>query len=462
MASLGLAYLDSSDADPVSDCEIVPESPPTLPSTNPTIPALPSNLPSTETPSETFTFPILPVNQQFRTHEEAREAVNTFARPHGYAVTSIRSKFTKKGVKKTVPLICDRGREPETNTDEPRPQKRQRSTLRLRCPFKMTLRLNLLTGLWYLTIENPVHNHPPSPASTHPIQRALDLDNKRDNVENRLRQGYTTKQIVTELREADPDTILVPRDIYNTRRKLSDEFLAGRTPLQALLMELPKDGNWIFKYELDDSHVSGLFCMHKTSIAMLQMNPWVISIDCTYKTNRYGLPLLDIVGFAATGSTFHIGFCFMRDEKDDSYEVMLSCLAEVYESLGLTPPRTILTDKEKALMNAIKTVFPETKNMLCIWHINMNILKKARPLLADQVAQARREHREALGVDPRTRLTPTEAQEDRVKAEDGWKKMLRRWNRVVYALTIEEKDREWTNFKERYVDPLFTPLLDYI
>ena len=54
---------------------------------------------------------------------------------------------------------------------------------------------------------------------------------------------------------------------------------------------------------------------------MLQKNPWVISIDCTYKTNRYGLPLLDIVGFAATGSTFHLGFAFMRDEKDDLYEV---------------------------------------------------------------------------------------------------------------------------------------------
>ncbi|KAJ6136751.1 hypothetical protein N7497_012455 [Penicillium chrysogenum] len=46
MASLGLAYLDSSDADPISDCEIVPESPPTLLSTNPTIPALPSTNPT--------------------------------------------------------------------------------------------------------------------------------------------------------------------------------------------------------------------------------------------------------------------------------------------------------------------------------------------------------------------------------------------------------------------------------
>lgn len=40
--------------------------------------------------------------------------------------------------------------------------------------------------------------------------------------------------------------------------------------------------------------------------------------------------------------------------------------------------------------------------------------------------------------------------------------MLCRWNCVVYALTVEEKDRQWSNFKERYADPLFTLLLDYI
>lgn len=40
---------------------------------------------------------------------------------------------------------------------------------------------------------------------------------------------------------------LIPRDIYNYRGKLGDESLAGRTPL-ALLMELPKDGEWTFTY----------------------------------------------------------------------------------------------------------------------------------------------------------------------------------------------------------------------
>ena len=327
MASLGLEYLEyllSSD----SETEIVAESPPTEPITEPPITEpLSTQLPSTEsTPS--FTFPLPPIDQTYPTSEEAIVSINTFARPHGYAVTSKRSKNTKKGVKKAVYLCCDRGR---TYVPQDLEKKRRTTTLANNCPFAITLRLDLHTDIWRLTIENPTHNHESSPPSTHAIQRSLELTHKKDEIENALRQGRTTRQILTELREADTESAITARDIYNTRKKLHDIFLAGRTPLQALLQELPKDGGWIFKYELDDlNHVSALFCMHKSSVAMLQLNPWVISMDCTYKTNQYGLPLLDIVGFVSTGSTFHVGFAFMRDEKEDTYEVMLTCLAEAY------------------------------------------------------------------------------------------------------------------------------------
>jgi hypothetical protein len=99
---------------------------------------------------------------------------------------------------------------------------------------------------------------------------------------------------------------------------------------------------------------------------MLKQHYWVISMDFTYKTNRYSMPLLNIVGFASIGQIFYISFAFMCDEQEETYEVMLICLAEVYNSLDLTYPQTILTDKERALYNAIKTIFPDTNHMICI------------------------------------------------------------------------------------------------
>ncbi|OGE50952.1 hypothetical protein PENARI_c015G06959 [Penicillium arizonense] len=328
-----------SDSEP----EAIPESPPTLPS----LPDAPPSL--HDAPPSLHTFPLPPLDQYYDTPEQGMAAINAFGALHGYAVTSLRSKKTKRGVKKVIYICCDRGRPVSTRArPEGAPErKRQTTTLSNNCPFAMAIRLNLETGKWSFTVEDTSHNHTPSPLSTHPIQRSLELSTVSDGIQKQLEQGLPTRQILHALRKDNPETCLNAQDIYNFRHKLHAEFLAGRTPLQALLIELPKDGEWIFKYEVDDeNHVTALFCMHKTSIALLKTNSWVISMDCTYKTNRYGLPMLDIVGFTATGSTFYVGFAFIKDEKDDSYEVILSCLVEAYEALGLQAPRTILTDKE--------------------------------------------------------------------------------------------------------------------
>ncbi|XP_058217649.1 uncharacterized protein LOC131328770 [Rhododendron vialii] len=42
-------------------------------------------------------------------------------------------------------------------------------------------------------------------------------------------------------------------------------------------------------------------------------------------------------------------------------------------------PSVILSDRELALMNAIEVVFPRTANILCVWHIEKNVLSKCKP-----------------------------------------------------------------------------------
>ena len=38
----------------------------------------------------------------------------------------------------------------------------------------------------------------------------------------------------------------------------------------------------------------------------------------------------------------------------------------------------IVSDRELALMNDVLIVFPRTANLLCIWHIEKNILKNCK------------------------------------------------------------------------------------
>lgn len=198
MASLGLAYLDS-DLD--SEPEIVPESPPALPTTE-----SPPTLPSTESPPTLFStespaIPLPPLDQSYTTLEAAIAAIDDHSRAHGYAMVSRRSKRTKKGVKKTVRLRCDRyGILPsertenlDVDTNRTTTGIRNMTTVGNVCPFALSLRLQHDTQTWYTTVENPSHNHDPSPTPTHTIHRQRELANKADQIKQQLQYGVPTR-----------------------------------------------------------------------------------------------------------------------------------------------------------------------------------------------------------------------------------------------------------------------------
>ncbi|KAJ5090411.1 hypothetical protein N7532_009095 [Penicillium argentinense] len=203
-------------------------------------------------------------------------------------------------------------------------------------------------------------------------------------------------------------------------------------------MELPTDGKWLFRYTLDpEQHVTVLFAMHQKSLEMLKHNPWVISMDCTYKTNRYNMPLLDIVGFTCTGASIYLGWAFIVNEREETYKIVMVYLLEMYEHLHEndrsfpSAPSTILTDKEPALINAVHAIFPSTKTIICIWHINMNVMKKALPLLRKAIADARDNgliEWDGFSLPSNDhRLTKKELDEELAKILDqGWRKMIAR------------------------------------
>ena len=46
----------------------------------------------------------------------------------------------------------------------------------------------------------------------------------------------------------------------------------------------------------------------------------MLIIDSTYKTNKYKLPLLEIVGVTSTEKTYSVGFAFLECEKEDNFQ----------------------------------------------------------------------------------------------------------------------------------------------
>lgn len=67
-------------------------------------------------------------------------------------------------------------------------------------------------------------------------------------------------------------------------------------------------------------------------------------MDCTYKTNRYKIPLLEIIGLTPVGKNFLVAFVFMSNESENSYTYALHFVRDMFPT-G-TYPSTIATGRE--------------------------------------------------------------------------------------------------------------------
>jgi hypothetical protein len=112
---------------------------------------------------------------------------------------------------------------------------------------------------------------------------------------------------------------LNPRDLRNLRHRARKRFLKGRSPIAALLIGL-------LGWEILWAEAVGVsrrlqyvFCASISGLDLLARYPSLLWIDAIYKTNRFKMPMVDIVGRAANGGTFYVACAFILDEKEDSY-----------------------------------------------------------------------------------------------------------------------------------------------
>ena len=173
-----------------------------------------------------------------------------------------------------------------------------------------------------------------------------------------VQAGIGSGDILGMLKLHSTNTRVLRRQINNQRAMVRKNMLAGRTPIVALYEKLSTiEFISAIKAETDGS-LSALFFAHNTSALLAKRFCNVFIMDCTYKTNRYGMPLLNIVGITCTYSTFNAAFCFVKEETKDLYEWALN------EFQKIVKPPVIVTDRELALINAIKAIFHGTKILL--------------------------------------------------------------------------------------------------
>ncbi|XP_038695515.1 PKS-NRPS hybrid synthetase CHGG_01239-like [Tripterygium wilfordii] len=195
-------------------------------------------------------------------------------------------------------------------------------------------------------------------------------------------QNAKSRDILAELEKRDPNNVSTIRTIYNARKKHKTSERSGQSQMQVVFSFL-NDQEYFFDYQANHAtnELEDLFFAHPGSLDQLRAFPHLLLMDVTYQTNRYGLPLLEIVGVTSTSQTFCITFAYLHSEKEPSYTWALECLRSAMH--GCTNPRVIVTDRELGLMKACAQVFPEASKLLCRWHIYQSILTKCKPSMQD-------------------------------------------------------------------------------
>ncbi|XP_028085996.1 uncharacterized protein LOC114286975 [Camellia sinensis] len=124
-----------------------------------------------------------------------------------------------------------------------------------------------------------------------------------------LKSMVRPSEIMVTLKQHDDANASTMKTIYNARHRYKVAKKAGRSQMQQLLGQLAVSKYIEWRRScVDTKTVTDLFFAHPTSLNLLCAFPKVLLMDCTYKTNRHQLPLLEIVGMTLTYTTFSIAF----------------------------------------------------------------------------------------------------------------------------------------------------------
>ncbi len=209
--------------------------------------------------------------------------------------------------------------------------------------------------------------------------------------------------------------------------------------MQAFANQLDKQGFWN-RIQLDESsRVTAVLFAHPESLAYLKAYPDLLFLDCIYKTNKYGMPLLDVIGVDACQRSFCIAFAFLSGENEADYIWALDRLRSMYELCGAKLPSVVLTDRCLACMNAVAHCFPAAISLLCLWHANKAVLQYCKPSFTKD----------------------SQEEKERQEATEEWSEFYNCWHSIMRSIDESTFNERLKDLEQRYV-PEYVREVGYI
>jgi hypothetical protein len=187
---------------------------------------------------------------------------------------------------------------------------------------------------------------------------------------------------MVKLLASGQSNFVLPKDVYNVLTAEQRRKRDGESEVLQLLTILEEKPSWGVRWRVEAGTTSPAHILIFSEVGMQKFAryPEVLLADCTYKTNRFGMPLLIFSAVDNLGKTFTVAFALLSAETDSIFSWTLLALKLLLSSRNIAVS-TIISDNDLAFKSAVAAIFPEVDHQLCLWHISNRISAKLRQIL---------------------------------------------------------------------------------
>lgn len=186
---------------------------------------------------------------------------------------------------------------------------------------------------------------------------------------------------------------LIANDLKNIQQQFCRD---GSDEMWNFIKNLELTGHHVRWLADEDNRICCVFFAHKHGVEEARRLPECVVVDATYKTNSHKMVLLNFVVAGTLRSnerpkqlvTVPIAGCWMDRETKDRYCWAMGNFRDVVWPADTDKsflPKCFVTDNDEALQSALKTVFSESKLLLCYLHIQRNFALRLKQYLSSDI-----------------------------------------------------------------------------
>ena len=312
--------------------------------------------------------------------EQAKDAILVFSG------CPVKKSSTEGG--KYVTFQCFRsGVYKKKDSKVPQEFQRKSSSSKCNCPFAVNLKQARSSGYEVYKLSNQ-HNHQlltDEELQVLPQNRFIPEEVRQKFLELNAHGVLTCHQLITLIEKVhfpDVKVTWTTRDVQNLLQ--STVKRSHETQKFVQLLDQKKNDGWLVSvyHNPESLRLERVFWISSTGLRSYRCFNDVLQIDATYKTNRFGLPLILFTAIDNHGITILVAGCFVSNEKSDSYLWTL----QQFQNSTSRSPTVVFTDGDHELARAIQSVWPSSRHFLCRFHICQNIMKALSSKLGNKMS----------------------------------------------------------------------------